>query len=314
MISRVRKQRGYTVVDNGYLYDSSLTLEAVGLLTVIFSYPDEKQISIESIADRRPLDSSYKVRGAMKQLIQNGYCTRTKRQDDKGIFRGWNYTVFEEKQPIADLPNSKVGEPADMRITDVGKTHVNISTIYSNSYSSSNSTDSSIDKNYHLSTVDSEKRGEVGDASEMGNEGVISRSCELGELLTPTNPKERKSCAKKKEMGVVPIVPIPDSLNTPEFCHVWNKLCSLSKWRSKPSSAIELALKKLSSFDVRFAVELCESAHAGNYQGVVFPDTAFKYEQWKKRSSHGGKENNGFRTRATIDVDRIDAEFSSANE
>lgn len=301
------------MVDNGYLYDSSLTLEAVGLLTVIFSYPDEKQISIESIAERRPLDSSYKVRGAMKQLIQNGYCTRTKRQDDKGIFRGWNYTVFEEKQPIADLPNSKVGEPADMRITDVGKTHVNISTIYSNSYSSSNPTDSSIDKNYLLSTVDSERKEEIVFTSEIENKGVISSSCESGVSLTPTNQKERKSCAKKKEMGVIPVVPIPDTLNTPEFCQAWTKLCSLSKWRSKPSSAIELALKKLSAFDVRFAIELCESAHAGNYQGVVFPDTAHKYEQWKKRS-HEGKENSGFRARATADVERIDAEFSRANE
>ena len=313
MINRVRKQRGFTVVDNGYLYDPSLTLEAVGLLTVIFSYPDGKLITIESIAERRKLDSAYKVRGAMKQLIENGYCTRTKRQDGKGIFRGWDYTVFEEKQLLPDLPISQVGESTDLRNTDVGKTSVNINTISSNTINSSKIIDSSIDIDYSLNTVETENLKQDQQISENENSGDFTDSNGNGEPSTPTNPKERKSCAKKKEKADVSLIPIPDVLNTPEFCQAWSKLCSLTKWRRKPDSAILLALKKLSEFDVRFATELCESAHAGDYQGVVFPDTKYKYEQWKKRYNHGSGQNQGFRERASADVARIDAEFSGAN-
>lgn len=295
MITRVRKQRGFTVVDNGYLYDPSLTLEAVGLLTIIFSYPDDRMITIESIAENRQLDTPYKVRNAMKVLLQNGYCKRTKRQDGKGIFRGWDYKIFEEKQPLTDLPNTQVGEATDVRNTDVGKTSVNISTISNITIDSSKTIDSNVDKDLLLNT------GEI-------FENKIFPISETEEISNPTIQKEeRKSCAKKKE--VAPLIPIPDNLNTPEFIDAWTRLCSLSKWRKKEASALETALKKLSKFDVRFAIDLCENAHSGNYQGVVFTDTPTKYEQWKKRNPHEQQPQQGFRSFAQSAADALDEQF-----
>ena len=108
------------------------------------------------------------------------------------------------------------------------------------------------------------------------------------------------------------------SLSTPEFVEAWTRLNSISKWRNKPASAVELALQKLSHYEVAFAVELCDAAHAGNYQGVVFPDTQSKYEQWKKRNAHdqntrSNGQNIGFRERALTDIAELDAKFARTN-
>ena len=312
MINRIRKQKGYTVVDNGYLYDPSLTLDSVGLLTVIFSYPDGKHISIESIADTRPNDSTYRVRSAMRELIKAGYCIRSPHKGEGGKFVGWDYTVFEEKQEApADLRNTSVGyekKSTDLRNTDVRNSSVLISTITSNTIDSS--------KDYtSIEVLESIVLSSTGEKS--SKEDVSEDFLGLGDV--PTNPKkERKSSAKKKEKAELSLIPIPHNLNTPEFVEAWTRLNSISKWRNKPASAVELALQKLSHYEVAFAVELCDAAHAGNYQGVVFPDTQSKYEQWKKRNAHdqntrSNGQNIGFRERALADIAELDAKFARTN-
>lgn len=67
------------------------------------------------------------------------------------------------------------------------------------------------------------------------------------------------------------------------FFDLWVKLLESPKWKKKPLSAIEMACKRLKRFDVDFAATLVETAIEGNYQGVVFPDTAERYEKYKRQ-------------------------------
>lgn len=82
-------------------------------------------------------------------------------------------------------------------------------------------------------------------------------------------------------------LPFPDN---PEFISTWNELREQPRWKRKTVTALQKSLDKLSRYDVRFAVELMETAISGNYQGVTFPDTPSRYEQWLK--THPQPQNN----------------------
>jgi hypothetical protein len=73
------------------------------------------------------------------------------------------------------------------------------------------------------------------------------------------------------------------------FLNLWVVLLSGPKWKKKPITAIQMACKRLQRFDVDFASTLVEAAIEGNYQGVVFPDSEIKYEQYKK-NKNGAKQ------------------------
>lgn len=87
----------------------------------------------------------------------------------------------------------------------------------------------------------------------------------------------------------------PCPFDTSGFWELWIKLLESPKWKKKPLSAIQMACTRLKRFDVDFAAILVETAIEGNYQGVVFPDSSLRYEQYKKQKNgsviktHGSK-------------------------
>ncbi len=67
-----------------------------------------------------------------------------------------------------------------------------------------------------------------------------------------------------------------------EFINTWNELRKQPKWRKKTVTALQKSLDRLSRYDVRFAIELMNTAIENGYQGVVYDDTPSRYEQWMK--------------------------------
>jgi hypothetical protein len=67
-----------------------------------------------------------------------------------------------------------------------------------------------------------------------------------------------------------------------EFKKNWLQLIGTKKWIKKQQSAVDMSLKKLMEFEESFAIALVENAIAGEYQGVVFPDTEAQYEKYNK--------------------------------
>lgn len=99
----------------------------------------------------------------------------------------------------------------------------------------------------------------------------------IGEETSPKNKRENKNEKKSEE------VVVPAALNTPSFIQSWTTLCSMPKWKNKNSTAVAQSLKMLASFDVEFAKTQVDCAISGGWQGVVFPDTAAKYDEWKRK-------------------------------
>lgn len=117
-----------------------------------------------------------------------------------------------------------------------------------------------------------------------GRKQSLQNSPEDVNKVYETNKVLSKNISKSK----VEDVDVPAALQTPAFLEQWKTLCSMPKWKKKNSAAAAAALRQLARFDPEFAALQVECAIAGNWQGVVFPDTATKYEEWKRKKGQPG--------------------------
>lgn len=99
-------------------------------------------------------------------------------------------------------------------------------------------------------------------------------------INTINNKKESKEKSK---------LDFPFSSNL--FFEKWNLLLNTPKWKKKIKATLQLALNKLKDFDEEFVIELIDQAIIGEWQGIVFPDTKSKYENWlKQKGGNNEKE------------------------
>lgn len=101
------------------------------------------------------------------------------------------------------------------------------------------------------------------------------------------NQTETKPNIKEKEKGNKNVrgtgeVSLTLPFDDPEFIKTWNELRKQPKWKKKTVTALQKSLDKLSRYDVRFAIEIMNTAIEGGYQRVVYDDTPSRYEQWMK--------------------------------
>ena len=78
-----------------------------------------------------------------------------------------------------------------------------------------------------------------------------------------------------------------------EFIDTWNDLRSQPKWRRKTVKALQKSLDRLSRYAVRFAIELMNTAIENDYQGVVYPTTPSRYEQWMESHPQPQPDQDG---------------------
>jgi len=128
------------------------------------------------------------------------------------------------------------------------------------------------------------------------NQSIFSKD-ESKALSSVSKKGKRKKVAPKKEKDIPLCLPF----SSEKFTDAWNILLEMPKWKGKQSQSLQLALKKLSRYDEEFSTHLVEMAITKNWQGVVFPDTDTKYEQWKQnKSENGNKTTNGRSANAEI--------------
>ena len=94
-IIRVAKNKNYTVIHNGFLTDSRLSLKAKGLLAYFLSKPDDWSFYTNEIF-KNCKDGKDSISTAIKELISCGYVKRSRKRDEKGKFvRGSEFIVYE---------------------------------------------------------------------------------------------------------------------------------------------------------------------------------------------------------------------------
>jgi len=107
IIRVVHKERPFVMIDKETVRDLSADLQALGLLVVILSKPDEWRVRPEQLAEELKTGraSIYRV---LDRLISSGYIVREdfRRRLPNGRFeRRTSYTVYEDRRMVPKLEN-----------------------------------------------------------------------------------------------------------------------------------------------------------------------------------------------------------------
>lgn len=120
---RHKKEKNFTIIDNCVFTDHSLSLKAKGLLTQIYSLPDNWEYSITGLATLFS-DGKNAVNNALQELIDHGYIVRTQRTDETGRFAGYEYDIYETPQTNVEK-NPSTGDPFTENPSTENQTQLN---------------------------------------------------------------------------------------------------------------------------------------------------------------------------------------------
>ena len=125
-VFRVYKESGnFVTVHKSFIHDDNLSWKAKGILLYLLSRPDDWRI-YETELNKHSSDGRDSLRTGIKELEEAGYIHRTRRRNEKGQLREYDYQVFEQ-------PN-QIGK------TYVGKTNIGKSNTTNNNSTNNNNT------------------------------------------------------------------------------------------------------------------------------------------------------------------------------
>jgi predicted transcriptional regulator len=96
-VIRVQKTDNYTVMSNHHLRNKSISLKAKGLMSLMLSLPPNWDYSIGGLAAICK-ESHTSIRSALKELEENQYLIRERKNNEKGYFI-YEYTLYEIPLP-----------------------------------------------------------------------------------------------------------------------------------------------------------------------------------------------------------------------
>ena len=95
-------------MSNHHFKEKKMSLKAKGLLSMMLSLPDDWDYSINGLATLSK-DGKDSVMSALKELEKFGYLKRTRRVNEFGHFKGYDYDIFEQPfnfEPYSENPHS----------------------------------------------------------------------------------------------------------------------------------------------------------------------------------------------------------------
>ena len=103
-VFRIEKTRDYTVMSNYHLRDTSLSLKAKGLLSLMLSLPENWDYTMKGLA-RICKDGIDSISGGIRELEAHGYLIRSRVRSANGQLGSIEYTILE--QPKAPSPTQE---------------------------------------------------------------------------------------------------------------------------------------------------------------------------------------------------------------
>lgn len=103
-VIRVAKTDNYTVMSNHHLRNKNMSLKAKGLMSLMLSLPPTWDYSIGGLVAICK-ESHTSIRNALKELEQNQYLIRERKNNEKGYFT-YEYTLYEIPLPHAGFQHT----------------------------------------------------------------------------------------------------------------------------------------------------------------------------------------------------------------
>ncbi|WP_204247505.1 helix-turn-helix domain-containing protein, partial [Flavonifractor sp. An4] len=104
-VIRVQRSGGYTVLPNGILRDTGLSLKTKGLFAIILSLPEDWDYSVAGLATVAGCGRDA-IRSALGEMEQAGYLIRTRSHGEGGKFTGVIYNIRDQAEPLSGKPTT----------------------------------------------------------------------------------------------------------------------------------------------------------------------------------------------------------------
>ena len=105
-VFRIEKNRDYTVIANHHLRNTTLSLKAKGLLSLMLSLPEDWDYTTKGLA-RICRDGVDSICATVRELEDAGYIIRERVRNANGRLGSIEYTILEQPRP----PEPKTGKP-----------------------------------------------------------------------------------------------------------------------------------------------------------------------------------------------------------
>lgn len=123
---RIFKESGnFVTVNKEFIHNNNLSWKAKGILLYLLSRPDDWQV-YETELQKHAADGRDSLRTGIKELEQAGYIHRTRKRNEKGQLKEYEYQVFEK--------------PTQIEKNHVVKSHVGKSNLGKSNTTNNNST------------------------------------------------------------------------------------------------------------------------------------------------------------------------------
>ena len=120
-VIRVQRSGGYTVLPNGILRDTGLSLKTKGMFAIILSLPEDWDYSVAGLATVAGCGRDA-IRSALGEMEQAGYLTRTRSHGEGGKFTGVIYDIRDVAVPLSENPTMEEEAPLSGKPTTVEPT------------------------------------------------------------------------------------------------------------------------------------------------------------------------------------------------
>lgn len=120
-VIRVQRSGGYTVLPNGILRDTGLSLKTKGLFAIILSLPEDWDYSVAGLATVAGCGRDA-IRSALGEMEQAGYLKRTRSHGEDGKFAGVIYDIRDVAAPLSENPTMEEEAPLSGKPTSAEPT------------------------------------------------------------------------------------------------------------------------------------------------------------------------------------------------
>ena len=95
----------FTIVDNEIFKDQRLSYKELGLLCQMLSLPNNWCFSVAGLAVIHK-DGTDSIKAGVKKLEEYGYLTRKQARDEKGVFSGHDYLIYQNPEQNPDYQST----------------------------------------------------------------------------------------------------------------------------------------------------------------------------------------------------------------
>ena len=127
----IKRKTKFTQISNICLYDERLNLDARGLMCILSSYPNDWKFYNRNIGKICNIGID-KLNKLYRQLEKYSYLKRTKKRDEKGKFRGFEFEICDEgtleinislestavKKPLREKSSSGISVTTNTNLTN----------------------------------------------------------------------------------------------------------------------------------------------------------------------------------------------------